>query len=159
MQSTSKDVSRIRWCLHWLSSSICLGVMAHHNMTGRSCLADHKVVFIPVIQWFPNFFERDSNLSLVNTSCPKPEKRWMIFGRKLLRSFSRSAIFSFLKYLRHKQTHTSSGNVATIQLRFGSSWRDPFSYPSRSLFGSRPILWESLLCTNPTLRWVNITLR
>jgi len=25
-------------------------------------------------QWFPNFFERDPNLNLVNTSRPKPQR-------------------------------------------------------------------------------------
>jgi len=78
----------------------------------------------------------------LQTGFEKVKIVWMIFGRKLLRSFSMSAIFSFLKYLRDKQT--SSSNLATIQLRFGSPRRDPFSYPSRPLFGSRHILWEPL---------------
>jgi len=42
-------------------------------------------------QQLPNFFERDPNMSLVNTSRPKPLKAyekimivWMMFGSKLL---------------------------------------------------------------------------
>jgi len=41
----------------------------------------------------------------------------MIFGSKLLSSFLMSAVYSFLKYLRYKQTQTSSGNVENLQLR------------------------------------------
>jgi len=65
-------------------------------------------------QRFPYFSERDPNLSLVNISRPKPQTAylnmknaliaWMIFGRKFLSSFSLSAIYSFLKYLRYTQT-------------------------------------------------------
>jgi len=34
----------------------------------------------------------------------------MVFSSKLLNSFSLSAIYSFLKYLRYRQTKTSSGD-------------------------------------------------
>jgi len=51
---------------------------------------------------------------------------WMIFGSKLLSSFLMSVIYSFLKYLRYRQTQISSGKVANLQLRFGSPLRDPF---------------------------------
>jgi len=51
---------------------------------------------------------------------------WIIFGSKLLSSFLMSAIYSFPKYLRYRQTQTSSGNVENLQLRFGSPLRDPF---------------------------------
>jgi len=35
----------------------------------------------------------------------------MFFGSKLSSWFSMSAIYSFLKYLRYRQTQKSSGNV------------------------------------------------
>jgi len=47
-----------------------------------------------------------------------------------------SAINSFLKYVRYRQT--SSGNVENTQL---PPRRDPFVDPSPPLFGFRPILW------------------
>jgi len=37
-----------------------------------------------------------------------------------------SAIYSFLKFVRNRQTRTSSGNVENTQLRFRSPGRDPF---------------------------------
>jgi len=40
-------------------------------------------------------------------------------------------------------TQTSSGNVETTQLRFGSPLRDPFVDPSPHLFGFRPLVCES----------------
>jgi len=60
---------------------------------------------------------------------------WMVFGSKLLISFLMSAIYSFLKYLRYRQTHTSSGNVENLQLPFESPLRDPFFDPSPPFFG------------------------
>jgi len=68
----------------------------------------------------------------------------MIFSSKFLSYFSPSAIYSFLKSIRHRQAKTSSGDSENIQPRFGSPRRDPFFDPSRPLFGSRPILWEPL---------------
>jgi len=50
----------------------------------------------------------------------------MIRSSKLLSSFSMSTICSFPKYLRYRQTQTSSGNLENIQLRFGSPRRYPF---------------------------------
>jgi len=50
----------------------------------------------------------------------------MIFGSKLLSSFLKSVIYSFLKYLRYRQTQTSSSKDENLQLRFGSPLRDPF---------------------------------
>ena len=50
----------------------------------------------------------------------------MIRSSKLLSSFSVSTICSFPKYLRYRQTQTSSGNLENIQLRFGSTRRYPF---------------------------------
>jgi len=38
----------------------------------------------------------------------------MIYGSKLLSSFSMSGIYSFLKFLHYRQAHTSSGNVEKI---------------------------------------------
>jgi len=83
-------------------------------------------------QQSPNFFERSPNLNLLNASRPMPQATydiisvWMIFSSKLLSSFSLSAIYSFLKYLRYRQTKTSSGNGENIQPRFRSPRRDPF---------------------------------
>jgi len=64
-------------------------------------------------------FECVPNLSLLSISQPKSQTTcanmknimivWMIFGSKLLSSFSMSAIYSFLKYLRYRETQTSSG--------------------------------------------------
>ena len=53
----------------------------------------------------------------------------MIFGSKLLSSLLMSAVY-LLKYLRYRQTKTSSGNVEYIQLWFGSPWCDPCLDPS-----------------------------
>ena len=50
----------------------------------------------------------------------------IIFGNKLISSFSMSAICPFLKYLCYRQTKTSSGNVDIAQRRFGSPRRYPF---------------------------------
>ena len=50
----------------------------------------------------------------------------MIFGSKVPSSFLMSAIHSFLKFLRYKQTQTSSGNVENLKLRFGSPLCDHF---------------------------------
>jgi len=47
----------------------------------------------------------------------------MIFSSKLLSSFSLSAIYSFFKHLRNRQTKTSSGNSENIQPRFRSPRR------------------------------------
>jgi len=64
----------------------------------------------------------------------------MTFGSKLLMS----AIYSFLKYLPHKQTQTSSGNVKSLQLRFGSPLRDPFFILLHPSLGFELVLWETL---------------
>jgi len=40
------------------------------------------------------------------------------FSPVAIRTFSLSAIFSFLESLRYRQTQTSSGNVANIQPRY-----------------------------------------
>jgi len=64
---------------------------------------------------FPNFFEREPNLSLVSNS--------------RISSFLKAAIYPFLKYLRYRQTRTSSGNVENTQPRFESPRRDPFRHP------------------------------
>jgi len=69
----------------------------------------------------------------------------MVFNSKLLSSFSLSAIYFFVKYLHNRQTKTSSGNGENIQPRFRLPRRDPVFDPLRPMFGSRPILWESLL--------------
>ena len=64
-------------------------------------------------QRFPNFFEHDQNLSLVNTlqtTIQASSNRikilivWVIFSNTLLSSYLMSTIYSFLKYLRYKQT-------------------------------------------------------
>jgi len=60
---------------------------------------------------------------------------WMIFGSKLLSSFLMLAIYSFIKYLRYRQTQTSSGNVENIHRKFGSPLRDPFFDPSPPFSG------------------------
>jgi len=52
----------------------------------------------------PNFKQHMKNRIMV----------WMSFGSKLLNSFSMSAIYSFLKYLRYRQTKTSTGNFENI---------------------------------------------
>jgi len=49
-----------------------------------------------------------------------------------------TAIYTFLKYLRNKQTQTSSGNVENLQLRFGSPLRDPFLTLLHSSLGFDP---------------------
>jgi len=46
-----------------------------------------------------------------------------------------SVIYSFLKYVCYRQTHTSSGNVRNTQLLFGSPRRDPFFDPSPPCLG------------------------
>jgi len=81
----------------------------------------HCVKVPTISQRFPNFVERNSNLSLVNISRPKPQTAyvkmkktmivWMIFGSDLLSSFSMSAIYSFLKDLYYRNIQTSSGSV------------------------------------------------
>jgi len=63
---------------------------------------------------------------------------WMIFGSKLLSSFSVSAIYSLLKNLRYKQT--SKGKVENTLVRLGSPQHDLFFYPLRLLFGSTALL-------------------
>jgi len=55
-----------------------------------------------------------------------------------------SATYSFLRYIRYRQTQTSSGNIENSQLRFGLPRCDTFFYPSPPLFGFRPILCEPL---------------
>jgi len=60
----------------------------------------------------PKLFERNPNLSLVNTS--------------RLSSLLISAIYSFLTYLHYRQTQTSSGNTEYTQLQFGSPRREFF---------------------------------
>jgi len=57
----------------------------------------------------------------------------MTFGSKLRNCFLMSAIYSFRKYLRCRQT--SSGNIENLKLRFGSPLRDPFFDPSPPFFG------------------------
>ena len=63
----------------------------------------------------------------------------MIVGSKLPSSFLMSAIYSFLKYQRYRQT--SSGNVENLQLWFGSPLRDlffdPLSFDSALGFDSK----------------------
>jgi len=92
------------------------------------------------------FLEHDPNLSWVNISRPKRmfnvkkimivSFAWMILGIKLLSPFSMSAITSFLKYLRCRQT--SGGKVENIQRRFGS--------PSATQFLT---LRDPCVCGNP----------
>jgi len=66
---------------------------------------------------------------------------WVTFGRKLLRSISKSEIYFFSRAsMRCKQ----AGDVENTQFRFGSPRRDPFFDPSRPLPESRPILREPL---------------
>jgi len=60
---------------------------------------------------------------------------WMIFGSKLLSSFLKLAIYSFLKYLRYRQTQTSCGDVEKMHRRFGSPLRDQVFDPSPPFFG------------------------
>jgi len=49
------------------------------------------------------------------------------FGEHLASKFVFiAAIYSFLKYLRCRQTQTSSGCVENVQRRFGSPRRHPF---------------------------------
>jgi len=74
---------------------------------------------------------------------------WMIFGSRLLSSFSISPFYSFLKYLRYTTNrHRQADKFEKIQLRFKfwSPRRDLFSDSANSqpLFGSRPMLWETL---------------
>jgi len=57
-------------------------------------------------QRFQNFFERDLNIlrpksQTAYVNMIKMYIVWMIFGSRLLRSFSVSAVYSFLKYLRY----------------------------------------------------------
>jgi len=64
---------------------------------------------------------------------------WMIFGSRLLSSFSISAFYSFLKYLRYTTNrHRKADKFEKIQLRFRfwSPRRDLFSYS----------LWNRNLC-------------
>jgi len=96
-------------------------------------LVKHRAALACALKQRPsNFFERNPNLSLANASRPKQQMAyekisvWVNFGSKLLSSFSVSAIYSFRKYLRHRQTQTSNGNVENIQLRFGSPQPVPF---------------------------------
>jgi len=56
-----------------------------------------------------------------------------------------SAISTFVKYVRYRQTQTSSGNVENTQLL---PRRDPFFDPSLPLFEFRLILWEPLYYIN-----------
>jgi len=58
-------------------------------------------------------------------------------------SFLMSAIFSFLKYVRYRQTQRSSVTLK-IHDSFGSPRRGRFVDPSPPLFGFRPIFWEPL---------------
>ena len=91
-------------------------------------------------QRFQNFFNRDRNLSLVNILRPKSQTAyvnmtkmlivWTSFGSRLLSSFSTSAFYSFLKYLRcitnrHRQTYKFE--KIQVRLRFWSPLRDLFS--------------------------------
>jgi len=71
--------------------------------------------------YLPNSLERDTNLSLVNTWQPKPQRTYEKntgsvddFGSKLLSSLLMLAIYSFLKYLCYRQTQTSSGKVENL---------------------------------------------
>jgi len=104
----------------------------------------------------PNLSERDPNLSLVDIAPPKPQTAHcnvkimiacMIFGSKLPSSFSKSTVYSFLKYLRcwqavlvlsklwnnvfyykHIQYFSATGE---IEVSVESPRRDPFVDPSR----------------------------
>jgi len=68
----------------------------------------------------------------------------MIFSSKLLNNFSLSAIYSFLKYLRYRQTETSSGDGEIYNPGLDRLGATNFFDPLRSMFRSRPILWELL---------------
>jgi len=72
----------------------------------------------------PKLFERNPNLSLVNTS--------------RLSSLLISAIYSFLTYLHYRQTQTSSGNTEYTQLQFGSPRREFFLTTCRPCLGFDP---------------------
>jgi len=100
----------------------------------------------------PKLFERDSNLSSVNTSRPMPqtvdEKSNELRGRFL--AVSCQVRFQCQQSTRFSRTYAtdrqgSSGNVENIQLKFGSPRRDPVFDPSRLLFGSQPRLREPLV--------------
>jgi len=56
-----------------------------------------------------------------------------------------SAISTFVKYVRYRQTQTSSGNVENTQLL---PRRDPYVDPYPPLFEFRLILWEPLYYIN-----------
>ena len=123
----------------------------HLHMT--ICSLDGFASLEPVLQWM--FYDSGSQTSLSATQiwiCWRPRDPcfkqhmikiiivWMIFSSKLLSSISLSAIYSFLKYLRHRQTKTSSGNGKNIQARYRSPRCNPFFDLLRPMFGS---VWEN----------------
>jgi len=81
---------------------------------------------------------------------------WMIFGGRLLRSFSMSAFYSFLKYLRYATNrHRQADKFEKIQLRFRfwSPRRDLFSDPMRN---RNPCLGREQYCRNHWLKHINL---
>jgi len=56
-----------------------------------------------------------------------------------------SAIYSFLKCLRYRQTQASSGNVENAQRQFGLPQRDPFLWPFTTItWLSTHALWTTV---------------
>jgi len=107
-------------------------------------------------QRFPNLFEHDPNLSVVNTSRPKPQTAYEKnndcmdeFWQQIGSSLSVSGIYSSLKYLRNRQTQTSSGNLGNMRPRFGSPRRDTFFDVSLPCLGRDPYLGNH--CLTPLL--------
>jgi len=133
--------NQTRSCLHGLAPSLLtsklpvdLGMPPRQRMPPRNA---SKAKFF----WAQ---PKSENLSLVNTSRPQPQTTYVnmkycnkdrtdYFGSRLLSSFSMSAIYSFLVYLRYRQTQTGS---------------DPWIYKKQIWIASaRPTFW-------PTLLWV-----
>jgi len=115
---------------------------------------------------FQNFFNRDWNLSLVNILRPKSQTAyvnrtktlivWMIFGSRLLSSFSTTAFYCFPKYLRYTTNrHRQAYKFEKIQIkfRFWSALRDLFFYPVRN---RNPCLDRDPYYANHWLKRINL---
>ena len=120
---------------HTISRTPC------HGAWTPAPLSAHPSIFLIATQIWVSWTPREPSLK---QRMKETLNMWTIFGSKLLSSISVIAICAFLKYLRYRQTQTSSSNVEDIQLRFGTPRRDPFCDPSLTLFVFRTIFREPL---------------
>jgi len=104
----------------WTSKKFCFGVCLLLMWIWENLYLPKltQVRLHRVSQWFPNFFLRATQIWVWWTprdqslkQCMKKMIACMIFGSNLLRSFSMLAIYYFLKFLRSRQTQTSSGTL------------------------------------------------